>query len=102
MRFAGDKRKKEEGKREEPASVDLAISLSLAAAPSFFPRASFFPFTFLLLPSASLRDAAHHCVSTITANGIPSRNPRCGTSRLVTAFPQRQPSAASGRIVYEC
>src|SRR6266850_369094 len=60
MRFAEGKRKKEKGKREEPASVDLAISLSLDAAPSFFPRSSFFPFTFLLFPSPSLRDAAHH------------------------------------------
>src|SRR5947209_16258788 len=46
--------------------------------------------------------AAHHCVNTITANGIPSRNPRCGTSRLVTELPQRQPFSTSGRIVYEC
>ena len=45
--------------------------------------------------------AAHHCVNTMTASGMPNRNPRCGTSRLVTALPQRQPSATFGKIVYE-
>src|SRR4051812_46550796 len=46
--------------------------------------------------------ASHHWVKTITANGIPSRNPLCGTSKLVTAFPHRHPWVTSGRIVYEC
>ena len=45
--------------------------------------------------------ASHQSVITITASGMPSRNPRCGTSKLVTALPQRQPFSTSGRIVYE-
>src|SRR5687767_9445424 len=50
----------------------------------------------------SPRSDVHHSVNTITANGMPSRNPRCVTSRLVIELPQRHAFSISGRIVYEC
>src|SRR5260221_14404 len=93
MRRDEGKSKKEKEEREEPGWSSPGPS-------------SFLPFTFLLFtcsaPSSLLRSEVHHCVNTIAASGMPSRNPRCGTSRLVTELPQRQPCATSGRIVYEC
>src|SRR6267154_183079 len=65
--------------REELQTVESALPLGLAASPDRFSRrSSFLPFTFLLFTSSSPCDALHHCVSTIAASGMPSRNPRCG------------------------
>src|SRR6266852_5159436 len=89
IRFA-DWEKGNSEKGELPnASVDCFLDADVFLPFSHSP----FSFSFFM--------AAHHCVNTIAASGIPSRNPRCGTSRLVTALPQRQVFATSG-IVYEC
>ncbi len=69
-------------------------------------RLSLYPFPLPLFLHLSLQHRfassysdSHHCVNTITASGNPSRNPRCGTSKVETAFPQRQ--VVSGITVNE-
>src|SRR5215470_19315823 len=57
---------------------------------------------FVVLGACAERDlsvAIHHCVKAITASGSPIRNPRCGTSKVETALPQRH--VVSGIIVNE-
>ena len=54
-------------------------------------RSSFSAFAFLPFTSSLSLSAVHHSVNTITASGMPSRNPLWVTSKLVTALPQRQP-----------
>src|SRR5687768_12556003 len=110
MRLAGENGQTERGKGRW-GDGGRAVADSRACFPFLL---SFFLFPFFFSPTSPFRPvppspclpfspspaAAHHCVKTITARGIPSRKPRCGTSNEVTALPQRR--LVSGIIVYEC